>query len=65
MADEYTISETAKMLKVDRATVWKWLKAGKFPDFRKTGLGKTAAYAISGKSVKMIAEQLGVSLENG
>lgn len=63
MADEYTITEIAEMFHVDRATVWKWLKAGEFSEFRKTGLGKTAAYAIPKESVRIVANKLGLSLD--
>lgn len=39
----YTVSEVAKMCKVNNQTVWRWIKSGKLKAYR---LGGTGTYRI-------------------
>jgi excisionase family DNA binding protein len=60
---EYTVSEAAELLRVNRVTVWDWINEGKLPA-RKAGLGKTSPYRISEEDLREAARQLGLNIDN-
>lgn len=60
---EYTISQVAELLNVDRSTVWRWVDQGVFKNVRRKGFGETSPYAIPETSVHEVAKRLGVPLE--
>ena len=60
---EYSITQVAELLNVDRTTVWRWVDQGVFEGVRRKGFGETSPYAIPEPSVKKVAEQLGVPWE--
>ena len=61
---EYSITQVAELLNVDRTTVWRWVDQGVFDNVRRKGFGETSPYAIPEPSVKKVAKQLGVPWED-
>lgn len=59
---EFSVSETAKLLKVSRVTVWQWIQDGLLPA-RRTGLGKKSPYAIKEEDLQKAAEYMGLELD--
>jgi excisionase family DNA binding protein len=59
---EYSVPETAELLKVSRQTVWEWVRDGLLPA-RRTGLTKRASYAIKAEDVQKAAERMGLELD--
>lgn len=64
---EYTLTQVAELLNVDRSTVWRWVKQGRFERVRQKGFGDTSPLAIPEESVRKVAEALQVPMpdENG
>lgn len=56
--------EVAQLLRVHRTTIWRWVRSGRFSKVRSGGLGATSPNKISYDSVREVASQLGIELDN-
>jgi len=56
--------EVAALLMVDRTTIWRWVRRGRFRNVRRGGLGATSPNKISYDSVREVASQLGIELSD-
>lgn len=56
--------EVAELLMVDRTTIWRWVRRGRFGKVRRGGLGATSPNKISYDSVREVASQLGIELSD-
>jgi len=61
--DAYSVEETAAILKVGRATVWRWIKKGKLPYFKLNGKTLVSANAIH--QVETTAQKLRAPTDKG
>lgn len=59
---EFTVSETAELLQVNRVTVWQWIQDGLLPARRK-GLGAKAPYLVKQEDVLRAADTMGLKLD--
>lgn len=53
-----TVGQAADLLQVDRTTVWRWMKDGRFAGVRRKGFGLTSPNLIPQESVEEVARQL-------
>lgn len=59
MAREYTLGEASRILKVDRSTVWRWVRDGKLQS-RRMGLLSRSWHVIPEEALRAAAAQLGI-----
>ncbi len=60
MTDYLTVGQAAELLQVDRTTVWRWMKDGRFKGVRRKGFGPTSPNLIPQESVEEVARQLAI-----
>lgn len=56
-----TTGEAAELLQVDRTTIWRWVKDGRFAETRRKGFSARSHILISPGSIVAVAKELGMS----
>ena len=67
---ELTTGQVAKLLRVNRTTVLRWIGNGRFGQTRRKGFGETSPTMIEYSAVERVASEIGIDLirendENG
>lgn len=57
------VGEVAELLQVDRTTVWRWVKSGRFGEIKQGGFGKTSPHKIPLDVVLEVADGFGIEVD--